>query len=89
MSILFLIIFGVIFLFSQVSLSHNENEIGNYDLFIVTSGDTLWQIATKQQKYNAYYQNKDVREIIEHLKKVNSLSTSNLSVGQKLKIPTL
>lgn len=70
-SILMLIVLGIIFLSTKTSLSHNENSQMNYDTLIVMQGDTLWQIALNQQEENSYYENKDVRDIIEHIKKTN------------------
>lgn len=88
-SILLFIVVGIIFFSSKVSLSHNENEQTNYDTIQVIQGDTLWQIGIEQQKNNPYYENKDVRDIVSHIRKVNQLSNCNLSVGQELKIPTV
>lgn len=87
MSILLLIIIGIIMLFSKSSLSHNEHT--NYDTITVVKGDTLWQIALNQQENNPYYENKDVRDIIQNIKNINELTNSGLMVGQKLKIPTV
>ncbi len=87
MSIMFLIIIGIILLFSKSSLSHNEHT--SYDTIIVVRGDTLWQIALDQQKNNPYYENKDVRDIIQNIKNINELTNSGLMVGQELKIPTI
>ena len=87
MSIMFLIIIGIILLFSKSSLSHNEHT--SYDTIIVVRGDTLWQIALNQQKNNPYYENKDVRDIIQNIKNINGLTNSGLIVGQELKIPTI
>ena len=71
---------------SKVTLSTN---IVSYTETYVEEGDTLWQIAGSQQKSNEYYKNKEIREIVNNLKKVNNLKTSNLSVGQKIIIPTI
>ncbi len=88
-SILMLIVLGIIFFSTKTSLSHNENSQMNYDTLIVMQGDTLWQIALNQQEENPYYENKDVRDIIEHIKKTNQLQGSGLKVGQTLKVPTI
>ena len=37
----------------------------------------------------SYYKDKEIREIINDIKKVNKLKSSNLSVGQEIKIPTI
>ncbi len=87
MSIMLLIIVGIILLFSKSSLSHNEHT--SYGTITVVRGDTLWQIALDQQKNNPYYENKDVRDIIQNIKNINELTNSGLMVGQELKIPTI
>ena len=87
--ILLLIVLGIIFLTAKVSLSHNEEGQMNYDTITVSAGDTLWQIASNEQKINPYYENKDIRDIISHIKKINQLQNSNLKVGQILKVPAI
>ena len=47
---------------------------GNTTIYTVKAGDTLWDIA---KKYNVS---------VEHIKKLNSLKTNEIKVGQKLKI---
>ena len=71
---------------SKGTLSTN---IVSYTETYVEEGDTLWQIAGNQQNNNEYYKNKEIRDIVSNLKKVNNLKTSNLSVGQKIIIPTI
>ena len=88
-SILLFVVVAIIFLSTKVSLSHNEYPQLNYDTVTVIKGDTLWQISVEQQKNNPYYTNKDVRNIINHIKKVNNLKTSDLTIGQELKIPVI
>ena len=75
------------FYFTNNSYSKGEAKTKN---IYVSSGDTLWSIASFEQENNAYYQNKDIREIIYEIKEVNNLkNTSNLSIGQKLEIYTI
>lgn len=84
-----LIIVGVILfinlLIPDKSYSHKELE---YKTVSVLSGDTLWSIAKEEQEDNAYYQGKDIRDIVQDIKSVNSLSSATLRVNQKLEIPT-
>lgn len=84
-----LIIVSIIFLinliFSNKTLSHQE--VSNKSV-AVTTGDTLWSIAKVEQSENSYYEGKDVRDIIEDIKKVNNLTNSNLKINQILEIPT-
>ena len=87
--ILNIIILSIIFLLAKVSFSHNDETTMNYDTITISTGDTLWQIALLQQQINPYYETKDVRDIIAHIKKINQLQNSNLKVGQILKVPTI
>ncbi len=80
-----LIIFLILML-SNVSFSHTEV---SYKEIAVSSGDTLWSIAKYEKNNNMYFENKDVRDIIDEIKYINNLTTSNLSIGDKLNIPTI
>lgn len=83
-----LVILGIILaltlLISKATLSHKEIE---YKTVYVSKGDTLWNIAKSNQVSNEYYKNKDVRYIINDLKKINNLENSNLNIDQELLIP--
>ena len=80
-----LIIFLILVL-SNISFSHTEVI---YKEIAVSSGDTLWSIARYEQNNNDYFENRDVRDIIDEIKFLNNLSSSNLSIGNKLSIPTI
>lgn len=84
-----LIILGItlslIILMTSQTLSHQEVK---YKSVSVISGDTLWNIAEKEQKYNTYYEGNDIRDIISDIKAINSLTTNSLKVNQILEIPT-
>ena len=80
-----LIIF-LILLLSNISFSHTEI---NYKEIAISPGDTLWSIAKFEQNNNDYFENKDVRDIIDEIKFLNNLNSSNLSIGDKLSIPTI
>ena len=76
------IILAVLLLLTNNSFSKGEIKTKT---FSVSSGDTLWSIASFQKSNNDYYKNKDIREIISDIKKLNSMgNNSNLSIGQKL-----
>ena len=69
--------------------SFSKGEIKTKTIY-VSSGDTLWTIATEEQENNSYYEDKDVRDIIYEIKKLNNLdNNSNLIAGQKLVIKYL
>ena len=69
--------------------SFSKGEIKTKTIY-VSSGDTLWTIATEEQENNSYYEDKDIRDIIYEIKKLNNLdNNSNLIAGQKLVIKYL
>lgn len=79
-SILFLIILG-----NTTSSSSKER----YTTILVSSGDTLWNIAKNEQENNPYYESKDIRYIVNDIKAVNNLKSGNLANNQKLNIPII
>lgn len=85
-----LIILGAIMFISlfisNISFSHGEN---TYKTIYVSNGDTLWSIAKEEQENNAYYEDKDIREVVNNIKTVNKLNSSDLSSNQKLVIPCI
>lgn len=84
-----LIIIGIIifinFLIPDKSFSHQDV---SYKTITVLNGDTLWDIAKLEQKENDYYQGKDIRDIIQDIKKLNKLENTNLKINQTIEIPT-
>ena len=80
------LMFFIITTTSNITLSHNELQ---FKKRIVDSGETLWAIAREEQNINSYYTNKDIREIISDIRKINNLTSSNLKIGQELEIPTI
>ena len=87
--IIFSIIVFVVFCFTKISFSHNDNKKTEFVEISVEYGDSLWSISCNEQKNNPYFKNKDVREAMYQIKKFNKLSNCNLYVNQTLKIPTL
>lgn len=75
------VIIAISIIFSKQSLSHGEQK---YKTVEVTNGDTLWSIAAIEVDTNSYYQDKDVRDVIDQIKDLNNLKSSSLSVGQEL-----
>ena len=78
--ILFICLIGTTNTYSKGERKYKEEYI--------YSGDTLWAIAEKEAKSNKYYENQDVRNIISEIKEINHLENENLTIGQKILIPT-
>lgn len=76
----------LILMLSNISFSHTDLK---YKEIAISSGDTLWSIAKYERSNNVYFEDKDIRDIIDEIKYVNNLSASNLNVGDKLSIPTI
>ena len=73
--------------FSNISFS--KGDIKTKTIY-VSNGDTLWSIARQEQENNVYYEDKDIREIVYQIKKLNNLdNNSNLVIGQKLVIKSM
>ena len=84
--IILFIILGLSMICAKASLSYKEIE---YTSLYVDYGDTLWSIASRLQKTNNYYKEKDIRYIIYDIKKINNLNSSDVYIAQELKIPTI
>ena len=63
----------------QILIIPDDNDKNESEYYTVVSGDTLYQIS---RKFNIS---------VDELKRINNLTSNNLSIGQKLliKIPTL
>lgn len=57
-----------------LAIPSNQSSIGDENVYIVKSGDSLWSVA---QKYNT---------TVNNLKSLNNLTNDKLSIGQKLKV---
>lgn len=82
-SILIILISSLI-LFAKNTYSKNEII---YKENYIYSGDTLWSIAKSEIKNNTYFKNKDIREVVNELEKINNLNNTILIEGEKIKIP--
>lgn len=73
-----------------VIFSHKTYSIGEikYREDYIYAGDTLWNIAKKEIENNKYFENKDIREVINEIKKINNFESSDLKEGQKILLPT-
>lgn len=79
------LLFICIFIFIGASNSGSNIE---YKTAYISEGDTLWSIAIKEAENNSYYYGKDIRDIIQNLKKINNLYSSDITVGEKIIIPS-
>ena len=86
MSITIGLIIFIILMLANISFSHTEV---NYKEIAISSGDTLWSIAKYEKNNNDYFENRDIRDIVDEIKYLNHLKNSNLSIGDKLSIPTI
>lgn len=84
MSILVILIL-IIILFSNKTYSKVDTKYKEESIIL---GDTLWNISQEEAKNNKYFENKDIREIVSEIKRINKLDNLNLKEGQKLLIPT-
>lgn len=83
------IILVTVFLLLLIFLSNVEAKGSvKYKVESIISGDTLWSIAENEIENNDYYQNKDIRNVIEEIRSINNLESSNLTEGMKIKIPS-
>ena len=84
MSILVILIL-IIILFSNKTYSKVDTKYKEESIIL---GDTLWSISQQEAKSNKYFENKDIREIVSEIKRINKLDNLDLKEGQKLLIPT-
>lgn len=73
-------------LFIKTSLSHTEI---SYKKIEIISGDSLWEIAKEEKQNNLYFEDKELRDIMDEIKYINHLSNSSLNIGDQLSIPTI
>lgn len=83
-NVILMILVGTIIIFATNAYSNVETK---YKEEYIYAGDTLWSIAKDELENNKYFEGKDIRYVVDELKKVNNLSSSNLSEGDKIKIP--
>lgn len=85
-SIVIGLVFFILLLLINTCFSHTEVK---YKEISIVYGDSLWNIARYEQNNNPYFENKDIRYIVNEIKCTNNLNASSLMVGQKLNIPTV
>ena len=75
----------IIILFTNKTYSKVDTKYKEESIIL---GDTLWSISQEESKNNKYFENKDIREIVSEIKRINKLDNLDLKEGQKLLIPT-
>ena len=75
----------IIILFTNKTYSKVDTKYKEESIIL---GDTLWSISQQEAKNNKYFENKDIREIVSEIKRINKLDNLDLREGQKLLIPT-
>lgn len=79
--LLILTLLGINSTYSKTKIVYKEDYI--------IKGDTLWDIAENEVNTNQYYKNRDIRDVMYELKKINHLSNENLEIGKKIFIPNI
>jgi nucleoid-associated protein YgaU len=77
----FLVIMSLITVLCNFVFGDTISKEKDYVTVIVSSGDTLWEIASK------YNTNGDVRKKIDDIIKFNKLNNSKLTLNQRIKVP--
>lgn len=86
---LMIVMLSILFLlFVNLGNTYSKGKVRYREQYIY-EGDTLWSIAEKELKENKYYENDDIRNIINEIKNINNIDSGNLKIGQKIQIPTL
>lgn len=79
-----IILICIVIIYSKSTYSNGEII---YKEDYIYAGDTLWSIAKNEIENNKYFENKDIRNVVDELKSVNNFSSSELYEGQRIKIP--
>lgn len=66
--------------------TYSKGEI-DYKTEYICRGETLWSIASNERENNPYFENKDIRYVVNELQNINNLYNSNLIEGMQIKIP--
>ncbi len=66
---------------SILTLNAYSKDIPQFDYVSVQQGDTLWSIASD------YADNKDIREVIYEISKINNIHNNSIHPGDIIKIP--
>ncbi len=77
-SILFI---SILVFASCATFNAYSKDIPQYDYIEISKGDTLWSIASN------YADNKEIRQVIYEISKVNNIKNASIYPGNIIKIP--
>jgi len=60
-----------------------SSKTGEFIEITIVPGDTLWEIAKRNNPYN-----QDIRKIVYEIMKLNNMKSASLKSGSTIKIPT-
>ncbi len=81
-ALLLILVTLIIFLSTAIAMAYDKPDVVDYRVYVVSSGDTLWDIAKTSNGYG----NMDTRDIVDDIKDVSNCN-SNIKTGDKLYIP--
>lgn len=82
LSTVFVVITLILGGISKLNLAYSSDNEDYVEMAIIP-GDTLWEIAKRNNPYN-----QDVRKVVHEIMKINDMKTANIKAGSVIKIPT-
>ena len=77
-------IFGILTIFSFfITFQYGKEEIKTKDI-VIKNNDTIWNIASDICDEN---DSLNIQNVVIQIKQINNMTTSDLYIGQQLKIP--
>ena len=71
------------FIFILINTTYSRTEVKYKE------GDTLWSMVQKESNSNLYIKGRDIRDVIQEIRRINNINNENLKIGQKILIPTI
>ncbi|WP_352417892.1 LysM peptidoglycan-binding domain-containing protein [Proteiniborus sp.] len=82
LSIVFVVTVLIINNVAKINLAYSS-DLRSFSEITIVSGDTLWDIAKRNNPYN-----QDVRKVVHEIMKINNMKTAEIKAGRVIKIPT-
>lgn len=76
------------FIFILINTTYSRTEV-KYKEEYIYQGDTLWSMVQKESNSNLYIKGRDIRDVIQEIRRINNINNENLKIGQKILIPTI